>query len=163
MLQCSTHALCFLCRTQLQVIAEQLASQHARVLSYKQHRQDNPSQDMCAEIIAEQQLRIRQVYRHVCMWTDYHYVYLCCFCSPSQTRIHQKYLNVRQQIKSHQMPPNSDPRQISPHTKSPKGDLLPVCPPTKSPSVPLKSPPKTTNIAGIVNEVARTKANHSKV
>ena len=60
---------CVLCRTQLRSVAEQLAGQHARILSYQQaagagssvSQVTSSSQQMRSEKIAEQQLRIKQV------------------------------------------------------------------------------------------------------
>ena len=58
----------------MQIIAEQLASQHARILHYQQQQQESGSSgwssevpDMCMEKIVEQQLRIKQVYMYICM------------------------------------------------------------------------------------------------
>ena len=63
-------------RTQLRALAEQLASQHARILRYQQQassERHTSSHEMCTEKIAEQQLRIKQVYTCTCTCVQYMY------------------------------------------------------------------------------------------
>ena len=53
---------CAYCRSELDLIREQLAVQHSRILSLQ--RDNTEEETLCQERLAEQQLRVRQVSSH---------------------------------------------------------------------------------------------------
>ena len=53
---------CVYCRSELDLIREQLAVQHSRILSLQ--RDNTEEETLCQERLAEQQLRVRQVSSH---------------------------------------------------------------------------------------------------
>ena len=62
--------VCFMCRRDIAMVNEQLATQHAKVLRLEQSETTTQDQ-LLAEKIAEKQLKIKQVSRCL-IWTYYH-------------------------------------------------------------------------------------------